>query len=77
MFSQQKDMPGISEGAKIWSWQTMILLINMTMDQAPQFSKAGALVRMPISIILLRPLATRAGYTAFQNEKVNCDIFVI
>ena len=70
MFWQQKNLPRISEGAKIWSWQTMILLINMTMDQAPHFSTADILIRMPISIILLRPLSTSAGYAAFQNDKV-------
>ncbi len=70
MFWQQKQLPGISEGAKVWSWQTMILLFNMIMDRAPEFNKSG-LVPVPICTILIWPAATTAGMAAFLNDKVN------
>ena len=69
MFWQQKELPEIEQGAKIWSWQTMILLINMIMDRAPQFGKIG-LAPIPIGEIFNWPMATAAGFAAFSNEKV-------
>ena len=69
MFWQQKQLPEISEGVTIWSWQKMILIIDSIMDTAPEFNKTG-LVGFPINVILNWPMATPAGYAAFLNDKV-------
>ncbi len=73
MWWQQKQLPDISEGAKVWSWQTMILLINMIMDRAPEFNRHSNLVPAPICAILNWPTATTAGMAVFLNDKVKCD----
>jgi hypothetical protein len=70
MFWQQKDIPNIGERTKIWSWQTMILLINMIMNRAPEFSKTMVAPTIPIGEILMCPMSTAAGLTAFSNDKV-------
>jgi hypothetical protein len=69
MFWQQKQLPDTSEGVKIWSWQRMILMIDMIMDTAPEYNKTG-LVGFPINVILNWPMATTAGFAAFLNDKV-------
>ncbi|XP_028416820.1 L-tryptophan decarboxylase-like [Dendronephthya gigantea] len=70
MFWQQRTLPDIWEGKKIWCWQIMILLINMIMRKAPEYNKTD-FVGCPISVILNWPMATTAGFAAFLNEKVN------
>lgn len=69
MFWQQKQLPDISEGVTIWSWEKMILIIDSIMDTAPEFNKTG-LVGFPINVILNWPMATPAGFAAFLNDKV-------
>jgi phosphatidylserine decarboxylase len=70
MFWQQFGLPGTSEGAKIPSWQLMIIIIDYIMTTAPEFNKTG-LVGFPINVILNWPMATTAGFAAFLNDKVN------
>lgn len=70
MFWQQWKLPDASEGTKIWSWQMMIIIIDLIMTRAPKFNKTG-LVGFPINVILNWPMATTAGFAAFLNDKVN------
>ena len=70
MFWQQHHLPDYSVGTKIPSWQMMIIIIDHIMTTAPKFNKTG-LVGIPIKAILLWPMATRAGFAAFLNHKVN------
>ena len=69
MFWQQRQLVNISEAVTICSWQKMIFTINSVMDKAPEY-KNSYLVGLPISAILVWPMATPAGFAAFRNEKV-------
>ena len=69
MFWQQRQLVNISEAVTICSWQKMIFTINGVMDKAPEY-KNSYLVGLPISAILVWPMATPAGFAAFRNEKV-------
>lgn len=70
MFWQQRELPD-PEGKKIWCWQIMILLFNMVMTKAPECYKVkDEIYQFPIYLILSWPMETKAGFSAFLNEKV-------
>ena len=69
MFWQQDQPTKSSPAVKVNCWETMILILDMIMDRAPEFNKTG-LVGFPINVILNWPMATTAGFAAFLNDKV-------
>lgn len=54
----------------IHDYKQMLKVLNRIMHKAPDFNTTG-LVGFPINAILDYPMATRAGYIAFINPKVN------
>ena len=74
MFSQVSHKHPFNEDPlgkpQVRSYLVMILLINNIISKAPEFNKSE-LVGVPINAILDWPMGTRAGFTAFLNEKVN------
>ncbi|XP_028390654.1 L-tryptophan decarboxylase-like [Dendronephthya gigantea] len=69
IFRQQQELSDNKENP-IWCWQIMILLFDMIMTRAPNFNRNGMYV-FPIYVALSSPMATKAGFAAFRNNKVN------
>jgi phosphatidylserine decarboxylase len=74
MFSQVPHRPPFNRDPlgepQVRSYLVMIYLINRIITKSPEFNKSE-LVGVPINAILDWPMGTRAGVTAFLNEKVN------
>jgi phosphatidylserine decarboxylase len=52
----------------------LLVLINHVLSTAPRWTDAGhsvGIVGVPVNAILDWPMATKAGFTAFQDPKVN------
>jgi phosphatidylserine decarboxylase len=77
MFSQVPHKPPFNRDPmgepQVRSYLVMIYLINRIITNAPEFNKSE-LVAVPINAILDWAMGTRAGFTAFLNEKVNRQI---
>ncbi len=74
MFEQIPATPGFMNDPtgkpQIKDYQHMLKVLNQIITSAPEFNKTG-LVGFPINAILNWPMGTRAGASAFLNEKVN------
>ncbi len=54
----------------VHNYHQMLRVINRVMHRAPEFNATG-LVGFPINAILDYPMATKAGYVAFMDPRVN------
>ncbi len=57
-------------GQQVRNYHQMLRVFNEIMTQAPEFNKSG-LVGFPINAILDWSMGTKAGHSAFLNDKVN------
>ena len=63
----------------IWCWQIMILLFDMIMTKASEFNQDGLYI-LPIYVTLSLPMATKAGFAAFRDDKVSISkkkVFIV
>ncbi len=74
MFSQIPHKPIFNRDPlgkpQVKSYLVMIYLINRIITTSPEFNKSE-LVGVPINAILDWPMGTKAGHSAFLNDKVN------
>ena len=70
-----KDPSG--ENATVRDFPHLLQLINHVLTTAPHWTDAGhsaGLVGVPVNALLDWPMGTRAGFTVFQDPKVNAQV---